>query len=553
MLKLSFHGAARTVTGSNYLIQTDTARVLIDCGMFQGAKTETELNYRAFPYDTRSITALVLTHAHIDHTGLVPKLVKHGYTGPIHASEGTRDLCAIMLPDSGFIQETEVKRLNERNAKRGIPEVEPIYTMDDALAAMNQFTTHRMEEWFSPAAGIRMRYWNAGHLLGSGSIEVEVEQANAKPTRILFSGDIGPDNKLLEHDPEAPTGFDFVICESTYGGRDRFEREPEKRLQLLAKEVSDAAERGGVLLIPSFAVERTQEVVTDLVTVMERGLAPKANIFIDSPLANKATAVFRKHAEDLEGGTALARAFASPYVKSTESVEDSKALNRFAGFHIVIAASGMAEAGRIRHHLRNRLWQRSTTVLLVGFQAKGSLGSLLEEGAKQVTIMGDQIRVAATIRRIEDYSGHADGPELVKWIKNRLPVGRTIFLTHGEEEAQVALAEDIRGLVPDDCIVRPRLDDVYDLTGTTCALLTEETKPRIDPTSVAKLDWNNDLQSLILDIGEELKGAADAKSKAVILRRLRRALAGENGAPANGQTTQKPPVGRQGKPSSIDE
>ena len=553
MLKLSFHGAARTVTGSNYLIQTETARVLIDCGMFQGAKTETELNYRAFPYDTRSITALVLTHAHIDHTGLVPKLVKHGYKGPIHASEGTRDLCAIMLPDSGFIQETEVKRLNERNAKRGIPEVEPIYTMDDALAAMNQFTTHRMEEWFSPAAGIRMRYWNAGHLLGSGSIEVEVEQANAKPTRILFSGDIGPDNKLLEHDPEAPTGFDFVICESTYGGRDRFEREPEKRLQLLAKEVSDAAERGGVLLIPSFAVERTQEVVTDLVTVMERGLAPKANIFIDSPLANKATAVFRKHAEDLEGGAALARAFASPYVKSTESVEDSKALNRFAGFHIVIAASGMAEAGRIRHHLRNRLWQRSTTVLLVGFQAKGSLGSLLEEGAKQVTIMGDQIRVAATIRRIEDYSGHADGPELVKWIKNRLPVGRTIFLTHGEEEAQVALAEDIRGLVPDDCIVRPRLDDVYDLTGTSCALLTEETKPRIDPTSVAKLDWNNDLQSLILDIGEELKGAADAKSKAVILRRLRRALAGENGAPANGQNTPHPAVGRQGKPSSIDE
>ena len=548
MLKLHFHGAARTVTGSNYMIETEKARVLIDCGMFQGAKTESELNYRALPYDVTKIAALVLTHAHIDHTGLVPKLVKHGYAGPIHASAGTRDLCGIMLPDSGFIQETEVKKLNERNVKRGRPEVEPIYTMDDAMAALNLFQTQAMEQWFSPAEGIRMRFWNAGHLLGSCSIEVEVEQAGGKPVRILFSGDIGPDNKLLEEDPEAPQNFDFVICESTYGGRDRFERTPEKRLELLASELRDAAGRGGVLLIPSFAVERTQEVVTDLITVMERGLAPKCNIFIDSPLANKATAVFRKHAHETTGGAALAHAFASPLVKSTESVEDSKALNRFNGFHIVIAASGMAEAGRIRHHLRNRLWQRSTTVLLVGFQAKGSLGSLLEDGAKRVTIMGDEIKVAATIRRIEDYSGHADGPELVKWIKNRLPVGKSIFLTHGEEEPQVALAEDIRGLVPDDCIVRPRLDDVYDLAGSACALLADETKPRIDPADVAKLDWNNDLQSLILDIGEQLKSAADAKSKAVIVRRLRRALVDANGAPAAGSGSHV-----RGKGSAIDE
>jgi metallo-beta-lactamase family protein len=550
MLRLHFHGAARTVTGSNYMIETATARVLIDCGMFQGAKTETELNYRPFPYDPARITALVLTHAHIDHTGLVPKLTRSGFTGPIHASPGTRDLCGIMLPDSGFIQETEVKKLNERNAKRGLPEVEPIYTLDDAMAALQQFTVQAMETWFSPAPGIRMRFWNAGHLLGSASIEVEVEQDGKKPTRILFSGDIGPDNKLLEHDPEAPQGFDFVVCESTYGGRDRFERAPEKRLELLAQEVRDAAGRGGVMLIPSFAVERTQEVVTDLVTVMERGLAPKANIFIDSPLANKATAVFRRHAGAIEGGQALARAFASPLVKSTESVDDSKALNRFNGFHIVIAASGMAEAGRIRHHLRNRLWQRSTTVLLVGFQAKGSLGSLLEEGAKRVTIMGDEIKVAATIRRIDDYSGHADGPELVQWVKERLPVGRSIFLTHGEEQGQIALAEDLRGLVPDECIIRPRLDDVYDLTGPACALLESETKPRIDPASVAKLDWNNDLQSLILDIGEELKGAADAKSKAVIIRRLRRALADANGA-ADGKAASH--AAPKGKPAAFDE
>jgi len=212
-------------------------------------------------------------------------------------------------------------------------------------------------------------------------------------------------------------------------------------------------------------------------------------------------------------------------VKTTESVDDSKALNRFAGFHIVISASGMAEAGRIRHHLKNRLWQRSTTVLLVGFQAAGSLGSLLEKGAKQVKIMGEEITVAATIRKIDDYSGHADGPELVEWMKERLPVRKSVFLTHGEEEPQMGLAEAIRGkVVPDDCIIRPRLDDVYDLSGDVCALLAEETKPRIDPNAVGKLDWNNDLQSLVLDIDDELKKIADTKGKAHLIRKLRRAL-----------------------------
>ncbi len=537
MVKLSFHGATRTVTGSNYLLQTETAKVLIDCGMFQGARTITELNYRPFPYDPNSISALVLTHAHIDHTGLVPKLTKNGFAGKIHATAATRDLCGIMLPDSGFIQEMEVRKLNERNVKRGRAEVEPIYALEDAMAALQQFKPEAMETWFEPVPGMRMRYWNAGHLLGAGSIEVEVSEQGKTPLRLLFSGDIGPDNKLLEHDPEAPANWDYVICESTYGGRDRFERTPEKRRALLAKELNDAATRGGVMLIPSFAVERTQEVVTDIVAVMEQGLAPKTNIFIDSPLANKATAVFRKHAPDIANGDELARAFASPFVKSSESVDDSKALNRFTGFHIVISASGMAEAGRIRHHLRNRLWQRSTTVLLVGFQAKGSLGSLLEEGAKRVTIMGDEVVVAATIRRLDDYSGHADGPELVQWLKERLPVRKSIFLTHGEEEGQVALASDIRGMVADDCIIRPRLDDVYDLSGPACALLESETRPRMDPEAVAKPDWNNDLQSLILDIGEQVKGAADGKSKAAIVHTLRRALASGSTAETSAEAT----------------
>jgi metallo-beta-lactamase family protein len=523
-VKLKFHGAARTVTGSCYMIETETAKVLVDCGMFQGARTETELNYRPFPFDPNSITALVLTHAHIDHTGLVPKLVKHGFNKTIHTTHGTKDLCAIMLPDSGFIQEMEVKKLNERNARKGLPEVEPIYGLEDATAAVALMRAYDYQQWFSPAPGIRMRYWNAGHLLGSASIETEIEQQGQKPIRLLFSGDIGPDTKLLERDPEGPTNWDYVVCESTYGARDRLERSPEKRRELLAQELKDAAARGGVMLIPSFAVERTQEVVTDLVYVMDHKLAPQTNIFIDSPLASKATGIFRKHAEEMENGQDLAKAFASPFVRATESVEDSKALNRFKGFHIIISASGMAEAGRIRHHLRNRLWQKSTTVLLVGYQAKGSLGSQLEEGATHVKIMGETITVAATTRKLDDYSGHADGPELVQWLKERLPIAKSLFLTHGEDEPQQALAANLKGLVPDDCIIRPRLDDVYDLLSPNCALLDLETKPRMDLEAVAKTDWNNDLQNLIMDMEAQLKQVADAKGRAALVRKMRNAI-----------------------------
>ncbi len=528
--RLTFHGAARIVTGSCYMIEVGQARVLIDCGMFQGSKTERELNYRGFPFDPRSITALVLTHAHIDHTGLVPKLVKHGFANPIHATHATVDLCSVMLPDSAFIQETEVKQLNGRNRKRGRAEVEPIYTGEDAAAALRLFHGQPMQTWFSPAPGIRCRFWNAGHLLGSASIEVEVEPAGEKPVRLLFSGDIGPDAKMLERHPEAPRGFDYVICESTYGGKDRFERSPGKRRELLGEEVRAAAKRGGALLIPSFAVERTQEVVTDLVMLMERRAVPRTNIFLDSPLAQRATEIFTRHAGELENGDELSRAFASALLKATASVEESKAIARFTGFHIVVAASGMCDAGRIRHHLKNHLWRRDATVLLVGFQASGTLGRLLEDGEKTVRIHGEDIDVKAAIRGFEDYSGHADGPELVQWLEDRMPIARTLFLTHGEEQAQLALEQALAGkIVAHDCIVRPRLDDVYDLSGAACAFLAAETRPRIDPLHMARLDWHNDLTRLVLDINQEVAKAADERGRAVILRRLRRALAGETG------------------------
>ncbi len=539
-IRLKFHGAARTVTGSCYLLETGTSKLLIDCGMFQGSKTERELNYRAFPFDPASLTAMILTHAHIDHSGLIPKLVKHGFTQKIYCTHATVDLCGIMLPDSGGIQEMEVMQLNRRRVKRGEAEVEPIYTLEDANKSLENFYGLGFETWFEPAPGIRARFWNAGHLLGSASVEIEVAQAGKPPVRILFSGDIGPDNKMLQPDPEAPTGFDYVVCESTYGGRDRFERDEAGRREILATEVNEAAKRKGALLIPSFAVERTQELVTDLVLLMEQDKVPRANIFIDSPLASKATRIFTKHAKELQHGEDLSRAFNSPFVRSTESVEDSKALARFSGFRIIVSASGMCEAGRIRHHLKNHLWQNSTTVLLAGFQAEGSLGRILQDGARMVTIMGDEINVAASIRKIEDYSGHADGPELVQWVKERLPIGRSIFLTHGEEEGQMALAADLKGLgLPHDCILIPSLDAVYDLSGEACAFVAEETRPRIDPTMVARLDSHNDLADLVLDIRDIIDKAGDEKARGVIIRRLRKALAGDSGGDG---ARRRPPV-----------
>jgi metallo-beta-lactamase family protein len=527
MLNLSFHGAARTVTGSCYLLETGAHRLLIDCGMFQGSKTESALNYRAFPFPPSSVDAMLLTHAHIDHSGLIPKLVKHGFRNRIHATEATVDLCSIMLPDSGHVQETEVRQLNARNARRGRPLVEPIYGVAEAEAAMKQFSAIGYRTWLEPVPGVRARYWNAGHLLGSASIEVEAASADGgAPMRILFSGDIGPAFKLLEPDPEAPSGFDYVLCETTYGATDRPEATEADRRRHLAAEVNAASSRGGALLIPSFAVERTQELMTDLSALMDEGLVRQMMIFIDSPLAYRATRFFTKYASALDNGDVLLKAFKSAHVRLTESVEDSKALNRLSGFHIIIAASGMCDAGRIRHHLRNRLSQPNTTVLLAGFQAEGTLGRVLADGADHVRILGEDIAVRAHIGRIDDYSGHADGPELQAWLKARLPVTRGVFLVHGEDPGMDGLTQRIGDLFPADRIFRPALDDSLDLLSPKPTLVPAEPRRRLPPSAVGHVDWNNDLTKLILDINNEMAKAADENARSVILRRLRRALEG---------------------------
>jgi metallo-beta-lactamase family protein len=522
--RLTFHGAARAVTGSCFRLETDHGQILIDCGLFQGSKTEKELNYRPFPFAPDTISAVILSHAHIDHSGLLPKLVKHGFAGPIHATPATADLAGVMLPDSAHIQEIEVEQFNRRAARRDRGKVTPIYTRQDADTCIALFRLQPYDTWFSVIPGLRARFWNAGHLLGSASIEIEVAQAETAPMRILFSADIGPDYKLMHPDPEGPSGVDYLICESTYGDRDRIDATADRRRKLLADEVRAAMHPNGALLIPSFAVERAQELISDLGRLIAEGALPAIPIYVDSPLATKATRVFAKHHRELEEGAVLMKGLKSRHLHFTETREQSIALDRIKGFHIVIAASGMCDAGRIRHRLKNWLWRDEGTVLFTGFQAVGTLGRILQDGATSVRIQGEEFAVRARIRSLDLYSGHADGTELRDWIRARLPIRHDVFLVHGEEAAMEGLAARLTGIVNPAHVLRPALDEGFELTAMGSQRLAETTPPRLPPEKVARMDWHNDVSRLILEINEALRASPDERTRGVLIRRLRRAL-----------------------------
>jgi metallo-beta-lactamase family protein len=522
-------GAARTVTGLSLLFEAAGARFLVDCGMFQGPKSLKALNYEPFPFEPRGLDFVLLTHAHIDHSGLLPKLAKAGFEGPIHATRATRDLCSVLLPDAGNIQEMEVEALNRRNRRRGgMGPVTPIYTAADAERVIEQFRAVDLDDWIEPAEGVRARYWNAGHMLGSASIELEFSApGGAPPTRVLVSGDLGPDCSVLQADPQGPEGVDHVICESTYGDEDRHCGPAEERRARLAGIVREAAGRGGALLVPAFAVERAQEVMWDLVTLMDTGQVPQAPIYLDSPLAIRATRIFLRHAGTLEEGAALSRALRSPRLRFTESGEQSRGIALEEGFHVVIAGSGMCEAGRIRHHLRNWLPDPRATVLFVGFQAEGTLGRLLRDGATAVRIQGDTVKVAARMTEITDYSGHADGPELGRWIEARGPVRGGVLLVHGEPEAVEGLAKRVadRGVVPEPAILRPTLDEAFELPpGAPPLRLPVQGRRRGDAERLGRPDWHNARAALLLSIERALDDAPDDAAREALLRRLREAI-----------------------------
>jgi metallo-beta-lactamase family protein len=443
-VQLTFHGAAECVTGSCFLLDTGKMRILVDCGLFQGSKEIRQRNYGHFPFSPQTIDLVLLTHAHIDHSGLIPKLVKEGFSGPILGTGCTVDLCHVLLPDSGSIQETEVQRKNRKAQRAGKPLVEPIYTMDDAYACLNQFRPVRYNQDIILGDGVRCRFRDAGHILGSALVEVWVREPGGE-TKIVFSGDLGNKNKPFVRDPEYVEEADYIVLESTYGDRVHQEDYAGSR-ERLKEVVWSTYRKGGNLLIPAFAVERTQELLYDLFAFTRAGEMPPMQIWLDSPLATAVTNIFGDHPHcfDDEASGMIACGIdplGLPQLNHALTVEESKMLNQSPGGNIIIAGSGMCDAGRIRHHLKHNLWRPEATVLLVGYQAEGTLGRLLLNGAEKVRLFGEEIVVRADVVSVNGYSAHADQKMLREWVGALRRPPRQVFLVHGEQRAQLALRQ----------------------------------------------------------------------------------------------------------------
>ncbi len=525
MSTISFFGAAGTVTGSCTLVTANGVRCMVDCGMFQGNRTVRRLNDGPFPFDPASIDLLLLTHAHTDHAGLVPKLVAQGFGGPILATEATADLLEFMMRDSAHIQESDTERRNRYLKRKGRKPEAPIFTMADAEAALERIETVEYDVWREPAPGLHVRFWNAGHILGSASVEMKLPDPEAGRTlRLMFSGDLGPDEKAFHPEPEAERGFDYVICESTYGDRERADYTLETRRAALRSELTEALAQGGNVVIPAFAVERSQELLHDIGVLLARGEIPDATVFLDSPLASKVTEVFARHAASFEDiDIPEKELFRNPRFRLVRDVEESKAINRIKGGAIIISASGMADAGRVQHHLRNNIWRREATVLFVGYQAPGSLGEVIQSGAPEVRIHGRTFRVAARIRSIGNYSAHADQSELLDWIVARQPIVGGLFLNHGDDPAR----EELRRLlvargVDESLIFLPQFDETFDLTAGT-AQSKGRAPARIPDEELAR-DWHNAYSAFIIALGDRLDDEADPTARHALITRLRATL-----------------------------
>lgn len=398
--------------------------------------------------------------------------------------------------------------------------------MEDAAEALEHRKTLDYHEWIEPGPGVRARYWNAGHILGSASIEVEVEDDDGK-VRLMFSGDIGPDEKVFYRHPEGPSGFDYILSESTYGGRERAPYTLESRRASLKAVVDEAMKRGGNLVVPVFAVERSQELLHDLGLLIKTGEIDPSLVFLDSPLASKVTGVYKKYA-DLFASSELEadELFNDPRFRIIEAVDDSKAINSIRGGAIIMSASGMADAGRIQHHLRNNLIRHDATILFVGYQAPGTLGQIILSGAKEVRIHGHLVPVRAQVRTLGTYSAHADHSELMAWIKARLPAHGALFLTHGEDEERTALRQALiaSGTLSGDQVIAPMLDDAVDLLSTGVAGVRRASTPRTDLEQLSS-DWNNAYQALLIDLEGSLRAAPNDAARLALMRKVRQTLA----------------------------
>ena len=454
-MKITFLGATKTVTGSNFLVEAAGKKFLVDCGMYQGHGNIEEKNYDDFLFNVNEIDFMLLTHAHIDHSGRIPKLYNEGYRNPIYAQKATCDLCSIMLPDSGHIQEMESEWKNKKRIRQGKEPYIPMYTAQDALDSLEVFKPVKYDEIVEIDENIKVRFSDAGHMLGSSIIEVWVNE-NGKETKAVFTGDLGNNDIPLLACPTMIETADYLVMESTYGSR--FHERNEEKAHIFLDTVYETIEKGGTVVIPSFAVGRTQEILHELNNIKENTDDEEfvkkyeklmtVPVYVDSPLAISATEIFRMNTDlfDDEVKEAMARGdnpLEFKGLKFTKTADESKALNESSEPSIIISASGMCEVGRIKHHLKHNLWNPNSTILFVGYQAPGTLGRKIVDGEKRVKIFGEEINVNARIEYIEGYSGHADQEWLLNFIYSFYTKPKHIFLVHGEEEGQKVLKDKI--------------------------------------------------------------------------------------------------------------
>ena len=444
-MKVNFLGAAHAVTGSCYVMETGEHRFAVDCGMHQGNREIEKRNEDMAPYDASHIEFVLITHAHIDHTGLLPRLVKAGFTGPIYLTKPTSELLEIMLLDSAHIQEMEAQWKSRKRQRHGDNSVEALYTQADAEATMPLFKVVEYAKPFEPVPGITVCFKNAGHILGSAFIELEYEE-DGTSTKIVFSGDLGrPDPMILKDPSHAADGADYLFLESTYG--DRNHKDASGSLDELAEAVAWSYRNGQKCVIPAFAVERSQQIIYSLFQLSKQGrLPPDMPIYLDSPLAIRATEIFRRNPQFFDAETQASikngeNPLDLPNLKFTLSRQDSVAINETAGPAVVISASGMANAGRIKHHLRHNLWRKGASVVFVGYQGVGTPGRKIVNGAKQITIFGEDVAVEAKVFTIGGFSAHAGQDELLQWLGTFTNKDLQVILTHGEPKSQEVLAK----------------------------------------------------------------------------------------------------------------
>ena len=465
-MKIQLCGATTGVTGSCHLITTANHKVLLDCGQFQGGKAQEELNYEPFPFDPAEIEYLVLSHAHIDHCGRIPLLVKRGFKGQIYCTDATADLLGIMLLDSGHIHEQEAEWQNRKNARAGRPLVEPLYTEKDAEESLKFIKPVLYNQLVELNDEVRICFNDAGHILGSGEIEIFVSEkvegsSEVRASKIVFSGDLGVMDRPILRNPTIIKKADYVIMETTYGNRNH----PDNAMDVnhLVDIICETAARGGNSVIPSFAVGRTQELIFELNRIYEDPSDPrqeqlsKIKVYVDSPMAAAATEVFKKNAQvfDEETKDYISKGenpLEFPNLKFTQSTEESQWLNVDREPKVIISASGMCEAGRIRHHLKHNLWDARNSIIFVGYQAEGTLGRGIIDGEKEVQLFGETVQVNAKIHNLEGFSGHADMNGLLGWLKGFQKLPKQLFLVHGEPEVKIEFAKTVKEQIGIDAI-----------------------------------------------------------------------------------------------------